>query len=106
MEEEKSVLKRIREKELQMSIQVDQARTEADYALKEAKKKSLELLAASEVRGKEAADEFYQVELEKIHREADQVRAAAKGELTSVRERGEKNLPQAVERMVAIVLSG
>lgn len=106
MEEDKSILKKIREKEIEMSIKVDQARNEADYALKEAKKKSLELVAASELRGKEAADEFTRSELEKIHREADQVRAAAKDKVSSIRDKGEKNLPQAVERIVAIVLSG
>ena len=106
MAEDKSVLKKIREKELEMSIKVDQARNEADYALKEAKKKSLELITESEVRGKEEANEFYRSELEKINKEADEVRVAAKGEVTSVREKGEKNLPKAVERVVDIVLSG
>jgi vacuolar-type H+-ATPase subunit H len=106
MTEEKSLLKKIREKELEMSIKVDQARTEADEALEKAKKESLALIMASEVKGKKEADEFFQTELAKIQVEADQVRAQVREEVKAVREKGEKNVPKAVERIVAIVLSG
>lgn len=106
MTEEKSLLKKIREKELEMSIQVDHARTEADEALEKAKKESLVLIAASEVEGKKEADEFFQTELEKIKADADKVRAQVREEVKAVREKGEKKVPQAVERIVAIILSG
>lgn len=106
MIEEKSLLTKIREKELEMSIQVDQARNGADETLEKAKKESLSLIAASEENGKKAANEFFQRELEKIKAEADQVRAQAREEVKAVREKGEKNVPQAIEKIVAIVLSG
>jgi vacuolar-type H+-ATPase subunit H len=61
---------------------------------------------ASEVKGKKEADEFFQTELAKIQVEADQVRAQVREEVKAVREKGEKNVPKAVERIVAIVLSG
>jgi vacuolar-type H+-ATPase subunit H len=106
MTEEKSLLKKIREKELEMSIKVDQARTEADEALEKAKKVSLTLIATSEMEGKKEADAFFQTELAKIQVEADQVRAQVREELKAVREKGEKNVPHAVEKIIAIVLSG
>ncbi len=106
MTEEKSLLKKIREKELEMGIKVDQARTEADEALEKAKKESLVLIATSEDVGKKEADEFFQSELTKIRVEADQVRAQVREEVKAVREKGEKNVPHAVERIIAIVLSG
>lgn len=106
MTEEKSFLKKIREKELEMSIKVDQARIEADEALEKAKKESLALIAASEVKGKKEADEFFQSELDKIKAEVDKVRAQVREEVTAVRENGEKNVPRAVERIIAIVLEG
>jgi vacuolar-type H+-ATPase subunit H len=56
--------------------------------------------------GKKEADEFFQSELEKIKAEADKVRAQVREEVKAVREKGEKNVPHAVERIVAIVLSG
>ena len=106
MTEEKSLLKKIREKELEMSIKVDQARTEADEMLEKAKKESLEIITASEVGGKKAAEEFYENELEKIQAEVDQVHAQAIEEVKIVREKGEKNLPKAIERIIAIILPG
>lgn len=106
MAEEKSLLKKIREKELEMSVKVDQARNEADQTLEQAKKESLALITTSETEGKKAANEFFLTELEKIRAEADHVQAEAKEEVKVVREKGEKNLPQAIERIVTIVLSG
>jgi V/A-type H+-transporting ATPase subunit G/H len=106
MAEDKSLLKQIREKELEMSVKVDQARTEADITLEQAKKESLALIMTSEAEGKKAAHEFFLREMEHIEAEADHVQAVAKEEVKFVREKGEKNLPQAVERVVTIVLSG
>jgi len=106
MAEDKSLLKQIREKELEMSVKVDQARDEADHTLEQAKKESLALITTSEVEGKKAANEFFLTELEHIRAEADRVQAVAKEEVKVVREKGEKNVPQAVERIVTIVLSG
>jgi len=105
MAEEKSLLTRIREKELEMSVKVDQARIEADHMLDQAKRETLALTTTSEAEGKKAAHEFFLREMENIRAEADRVQAVAKEEVKVVREKGEKNLPQAVERIVAIVLS-
>jgi V/A-type H+-transporting ATPase subunit G/H len=106
MADDKSLLKQIREKELEMSVKVDQARNEADHTLEQAKKESLALITTSEAEGKKAANEFFLTELEHIRAEADRVQAAANEEVKVVREKGEKNVPQAVEKIVTIVLSG
>ncbi len=103
---EKSLLAKIREKELEMSVKVDQARSEADHMLEQAKKESLALIMTSETEGKKAAHEFFLKEMEHIQTEADHIQAVAKEEMKVVREKGEKNVPQAVERIVTIVLSG
>ena len=103
---EKSLLAKIREKELEMSVKVDQARSEADHMLEQAKKESQALIMTSETEGKKAANEFFLTELEKIRAEADHVQAVAREEVKVVREKGEKNLPRAIERIVTIVLSG
>jgi len=89
-----------------MSVKVDQARNEADQTLEQAKKESLALILTSETEGKKAANEFFLTEMEHIRAEADHVQVAAKEEVKVVREKGEKNLPQAVDRIVTIVLSG
>jgi vacuolar-type H+-ATPase subunit H len=106
MAAEKSLLTKIREKELEMSVKIDEARTAADQAIEQAKKESSVLLSSSEAEGKKAASEFLRREMERIQGEADTIWAQAIEEVKKVRETGEKNIPNAVEKIVAIVLSG
>jgi vacuolar-type H+-ATPase subunit H len=103
---EKSLLAKIREKELEVSVKIDDVRVEADRMIELAKKESLAIITSSEVEGKKVADEFLQREMERIQSEADHIRVQAGEDIKVVREKGEKNLGKAVERIVAIVLSG
>lgn len=106
MMEEKSLLKKIREKELEVSVRIDDVRVDADRMIERAKKESMGLLTSSEVEGKKAADEFLQRETKRIQSEADTIRVQAREEVRAVHEKGEKNLQKAVERIIEIVLSG
>jgi len=103
---EKSFLAKIREKELEVSVKIDDVRVEADRMIEQARKDSLAILTSSETEGKKEADVFLQRETERIELEADHIRLKAKEEVKGVREKGEKNLPQAIERIIVIVLSG
>ncbi|HON80930.1 MAG TPA: V-type ATPase subunit subunit G family protein [Methanoregulaceae archaeon] len=103
---EKSLLARIREKELEVSVKIDDARFEADRMIDKARKESLAIITSSEVEGKKAADEFLKREMERVHAEANQIRVQAREEVETVRKKGEKNLPKAVEKIIAIVLPG
>lgn len=103
---EKSFLAKIREKELEVSVKIDDVRVEADRIIEQAKKESLAIITSSEVEGKKAADEFLQGETIRIQSEADHIRVQARNEVKAVREKGEKNVGKAVERIIAIVLSG
>jgi vacuolar-type H+-ATPase subunit H len=103
---EKSLLTKIREKELEVSVKIDDIRVEADRMIEQAKKESLAILTTSETEGKKETDVFLKRETEKIELEADHIRVQASEEVKGVREKGEKNLPQAIERIIAIVLSG
>ncbi len=106
MAAEKSLLAKIREKELEMSVKIDEARNEADQAIEQARKESSVLLSSSEAEGKKEANEFLHREMKRIQGEADTIWAEATEEIKQVRETGEKNIPKAVEKIVAIVLSG
>jgi vacuolar-type H+-ATPase subunit H len=103
---EKSFLAKIREKELEVSVKIDDVRVEADRMIEQAKKESLAIITSSEVEGKKAADEFLQGETIRIQSEADHIRVQAGEEVKAVQEKGQKNLGKAVERIIAIVLSG
>jgi vacuolar-type H+-ATPase subunit H len=103
---EKSLLSKIREKELEVSVKIDDVRVEGDRMIEQARKESQAIITTSEVDGKKAADEYLEKELKRVRAEADQIKAQAKDEVESIRERGEKNIPKAVERIIAIVLEG
>lgn len=106
MAAEKSILAKIREKELEMSVKIDEARNEADRAIEQAKKEASMLISSSEIEGKKASSEFLRKEMEKIQAEADTIGNHATEEVKKVRENGERNIQTAVEKIVAIVLSG
>jgi vacuolar-type H+-ATPase subunit H len=71
-----------------------------------ARKESLAIITSSEMEGKRAADEFLQRETRRIQSEADQIQVQAGEVVKGVREKGEKNLGKAVERILSLVLSG
>lgn len=102
---EKSLLGKIREKELEMSVKIDEARIEADLMLEKAKKESLAIITSSETEGKKSAHEFLQKEIERIQIEADHIRVQAGEDVKAVRVKGEKNSPAAIEKITAIVIS-
>jgi len=105
MATEKSLLQKIREKELEMSVKIDEARREADQNLALAKQDATTILKKSEEEGKKIAEEFVKREMDKIQNDANLVRTKSREEVRIVRESGEKNLQHAVERIVTIVLA-
>ena len=103
MAEEISVLQKIREKELELSIKTDETRREAEQIILEAKEGASKMIENSEREGKRAADEYYKKEMERINIEIEQLRKRSDEEAKLVRERGERNVPPAVEKIVRAV---
>jgi vacuolar-type H+-ATPase subunit H len=103
MAEEISVLQKIREKELELSIKIDEMRREADQIILEAKEGASKMIENSEREGKRTSDEYYKKEMERISIEIEQLRKRSDEEAKVVRERGERNLPPAVEKIVRAV---
>lgn len=103
MAEEVSVLQKIREKELELSIKTDEMKREAEQIILEAKEGASKMIEESEREGKKAADEYYKKEMERINIEIEQLRKRSDEEAKVVRERGERNLPPAVEKIVRAV---
>lgn len=104
METEKSLLQKIREKELEMSVRIDQERTKGDQVLDMASREASALLSQEEREGEKEAGEFLKKEIQKLGAESERLREARVQEITSIRKRGGKNLPAAVERIISLVL--
>lgn len=106
MTTEKSLLTRIREKELEVSVKIDDIRVESDRMIEKARKDAQTIITTSEAEGKKAAEDFLKREMKQIQAEAEHISTHAGGEVDSLRKKGEKNISNAVEKIVGIVLSG
>ena len=103
MAEEKSLLQQIREKELTISIKVDETRREGEEVILTARKEASEIIDTSEKEGKKAAQEYYEKEMEKLRKEIGQLRDQSNQQALLVRTAGERNLPSAIEKIVKAV---
>jgi vacuolar-type H+-ATPase subunit H len=104
METEKSLLQKIREKELEVSVKIDKERNQADQVLDQASREASAILNREETEGEKEAGEFLQGEMKRLNAEAELLRAERLHVITALRDRGGKNLPEAVEKIVSLVL--
>jgi vacuolar-type H+-ATPase subunit H len=100
---EKSLLQQIREKELMLSIKIDETRREAEEITLSARKEALEMIENSEREGKKAAQEYYDREMENLKKEIEQLKSHSIQQAMSVRVDGERNLPLAIDKIVKVV---
>ena len=103
MTEEKSLLQQIREKELMISIKIDETRREADEVIISAKKEASEIIETSEREGKKAAQEYFEKEMERLKKESEQLIDQSNQQALSVRTEGERNLPSAIDKIAKVV---
>lgn len=97
---ERSLLQKIREKELEMNVKVDDVRREADSTIELAKKHAKELLSGFQTEADKAATEYYQKELGIIQKEIEDYTRHSEKNIEILREKGERNLTRAVEEIV------
>jgi len=103
MTEEKSLLQQIREKELTISIKIDETRREGEEVILSARKEASEVIETSEREGKKAAQEYYEKEMEKLRKEIEQLRNQSNQQALLVRMEGERNLPSAINKIAKVV---
>jgi V/A-type H+-transporting ATPase subunit G/H len=101
---EKSLLQQIREKELQIRIRLEDTRREAEEIIINARKEAAEMIETSEREGKAAAQEYYEQETESIRKENEQLKKEGNQQAVLIKERGERELPKAIEKIVKSVL--
>jgi vacuolar-type H+-ATPase subunit H len=100
---EKTLLQQIREKELLLNIKIEDTRREAEEIIVKAREKSKEMMESYEKEGKAAAQEYYDIEKEKIDKELEQLKNQGDLQEISEKEKGERNIEPAIERIVKIV---
>ncbi|MEA2034317.1 MAG: V-type ATPase subunit subunit G family protein [Euryarchaeota archaeon] len=100
MDEEKSLLQQINEKERELCKRLDMVRAESEERIAQAKEDAIKTIGKSEMEGKKAAEEYYNKEIEKITLEADNLKKTGIKEAQSAGEQGKINLPKAIEKIV------
>jgi len=103
---DKTLLQQIREKELMISIKIDETRRGGDEIILNARKEASEMIENSEREGKKAAREYYEKEIEKLKEEIEQIRNQGNQLAMSVREKGERNIQRATEKIVKVIFLG
>jgi hypothetical protein len=104
MEEERTLLQQIRDKEQEFSKKIDSVRQETDAQIAAAKAQRESMLLAAERTGKSTAEELVRVEKQKIDADIGQMKKAATAETENTRVKGERNIPSAVKKIVSYVI--
>lgn len=97
MEQEKTLLQQIREKEQEYAKKTESVRIETETAVDTARSDAESLLCTADSTGKTDAEQFYWQEKAKIEAEIDGLKRAAAAERDTAAARGAKNLPRAIE---------
>jgi vacuolar-type H+-ATPase subunit H len=100
---ERSLLQKIREKELEINIRVDEARREAEETIARARRDADAILKNAETEAKAGAQDVTRREMETVNREIEAARSAGEVEVRALKEKGERNLGKAVEKITKIV---
>ena len=103
MTAEKTLLQQIREKELEINIQIENSRKEAEEILLSARKTASDMVETSEREGEATARIYQEHEIERIKKETDELRLQGERQATAVREDGERNISKAIEKIIRSV---
>ena len=103
---ERSVLQMIREKELEISVIIEQVKSESDAKVERARREAAEIINTFNTEGKEAAGVYYNTELETIRTEIARLNKLNEDNKALVRKKWENNLLNAISRIVEAVTFG
>jgi vacuolar-type H+-ATPase subunit H len=103
MEEEKTLLQQIRDKEQEFSKKIEAVKQETDMQIAAARVEREATIRDAGRSGKITAEEVYRKEMQKTETEIEQMKKASVIETGDARVKGEKNLQPAVEKIVGYV---
>jgi hypothetical protein len=104
MEEEKTLLQQIRDKEQEFSKKIETIKQETDAQIAAARSEREATIIDARRSGKIAADDLYRKEKQNTESEIERMKKAATIETEVARIKGEKNRTQAVEKIVGYVI--
>jgi vacuolar-type H+-ATPase subunit H len=106
MVSEQSLLQAIRKKELEMNVQIEQARSDAAAMIEEARKEAEAIIERCIGEGEREGRSYYEREVEVINKEIADIGDWGREEEIAIRKRYEKNVPKAVDTIIEHVGAG
>jgi V/A-type H+-transporting ATPase subunit G/H len=103
MDEQKTLLEQIRDKESELNKRLELAGREAECIVAAGREAFDKVIRTAEATGRARASEHYLKEKAVIDLEAEEIKARGAREARELRETGEKNLPKAVDLIVGAV---
>ena len=103
MDQEKTLLQQIRDKERELSGELDAAIKASEAIVIEANRHAGDIIARVEAEGKRVAEEFLKAERERIAREVEEVRKRGDVLAAKAEEEGRKKIPAAARMVVSVV---
>ena len=103
MEQEKTLLQQIREKEQEFAGKIDAVKKETEDMVAAAENDAENLLCTADSAGKTGAEQLYWQEKGKIETEIEKLKSEAEGARERAVATGEKNLPRAIEAITRYV---
>jgi vacuolar-type H+-ATPase subunit H len=105
VDEEKTILQQIREKEQMYGQKLEGIKAETEAAVAAARKNAADLISAAENAGKNEAERLFLEEKGRADEEVQQLKKHAALERDAAVARGEKNLVKAVEKITVYVIA-
>lgn len=101
-----SPLSIIREKEVALKKTVIEMQIKADALIAEARKKAEQIKKKAAEDGEKKANEYYEKELAKIQKQAEEIKNQAPQKAQEISKIGQKNLEKAMQQLKEILLPG
>jgi vacuolar-type H+-ATPase subunit H len=100
MEENKTLLQQVREKELAINTRLELASRDADRHIADAKKECAEIMNKADKEGREAALIYFDNEKAKITADVEAIKLGTSKKAAAIRERAKANMPAVVDMIV------
>jgi vacuolar-type H+-ATPase subunit H len=103
VDEEKTLLELVREKEIDLAAEYTRACAAADAAKETAAREARETVDRADQEGREAAEALYTQEMDGLDREIERIRTDARGQEDALRSTGESRVAKVADDLVGFV---
>jgi vacuolar-type H+-ATPase subunit H len=101
MDEEKSILQQIRDKEQELNTEIESVKLQCEEKVSAAMKEAVEIMRTAENSAKTAAEDYYRQEKKTTDAEIDRLKKESAELLASAQEKGRQNFAAAVRKITA-----